>query len=296
MKRDRGVKGSGREILTYGAEAVIYWDQFSDGTDCCVKEIERIPNIHISSLKGGEQVQERAYKKKREHLSNEWSVWNEIYEENAPLVKFYDFQVSNLMGIETKCDLIMEYIPGDDLGDRKYVNSLDFSDKIDFLLQTARAIDYIHERGYLHFDIKPHNTMVTERQVKLIDLGTALPKGDAIYEGKGGTPLFRPYEQYIGSLRKDERTDIFSFGATIDWMFGGNGVSESLREFFQDTAKKKKDLSNEEDPAVEIRRGKIPDKDLEEMVVNFTRIGINRRPKSFKPLIGELERIYNKHS
>src|SRR5262245_11850404 len=48
--------------------------------------------------------------------------------------------------------------------------------RIEYLVQTAEAIGYLHSQGYLHRDICPRNIMVTrEGVVKLIDLGVAIP-------------------------------------------------------------------------------------------------------------------------
>ena len=81
------------------------------------------------------------------------------------------------------------------------------------LLGLASALDHVHERGFLHLDLKPENVMVTpEGAPKLIDFDLAVPKGQGRPRRRvAGTPVYLAPEQI---LRRpiDERTDIYTFG------------------------------------------------------------------------------------
>ena len=74
--------------------------------------------------------------------------------------------------------LVTEYVPGTDL--RKLVREpgdggrLSESDAAQIVMQAAIALDYVHESGMVHRDVKPGNLLVTrDGTTKLSDLGLA---------------------------------------------------------------------------------------------------------------------------
>jgi len=83
--------------------------------------------------------------------------------------------------------------------------------------QIAEALAHMHEKGFVHADMKPTNVLITDDdRVKVIDLGQACPIG-TIKKRIQGTPGYMAPEQ---ALREaiDERTDIFNFGAMMYWV------------------------------------------------------------------------------
>jgi serine/threonine protein kinase len=67
--------------------------------------------------------------------------------------------------------------------------------------QLLLAVKVVHEAGYIHRDIKPHNILKARsgRSIicKLCDFGTALPKSQSpANEGEEGTPAYIPPERY----------------------------------------------------------------------------------------------------
>jgi len=88
---------------------------------------------------------------------------------------------------------------------------------LDIFVQVARALAHMHERGFIHADLKPTNIMVDDRgTVKLIDLGQACQIG-AVKKRIQGTPGYMAPEQ----AHRDaitERTDVYNFGATMYWI------------------------------------------------------------------------------
>ncbi|MEM8711050.1 MAG: serine/threonine-protein kinase, partial [Planctomycetota bacterium] len=73
--------------------------------------------------------------------------------------------------------LALELIDGVELFAYVTSNELDLRERVELLVQAAEAIEYSHERGVIHRDLKPDNLLVVETlagpRVKLIDFGIA---------------------------------------------------------------------------------------------------------------------------
>jgi len=71
--------------------------------------------------------------------------------------------------------IVMEYVRGRPLSDLIPPAGMDPKRLLEILRPLGSAIDYAHEHGVVHRDVKPANILIgEERQVKLVDLGTAI--------------------------------------------------------------------------------------------------------------------------
>ncbi|MBK6315085.1 MAG: SUMF1/EgtB/PvdO family nonheme iron enzyme [Blastocatellia bacterium] len=119
--------------------------------------------------------------------------------------------------------LVMEYVPGEDLGTELVRRGMPFPVECVALWadRLLDAVSYLHSRTppVIHRDIKPQNVRLTlEGEIVLLDFG--LSKGSVgVHATVGssvvaGTPNYAPPEQ-LGGRGTDERSDLYSLAATI---------------------------------------------------------------------------------
>jgi tetratricopeptide (TPR) repeat protein len=93
----------------------------------------------------------------------------------------------------------------------------------ELLVQTLRAIAYLHRHGIIHRDLKPDNIIVVGAQVKVLDFGLstsrqAIARNEA---GWGGTVYYMAPEVLRGGP-SSERSDLYSFGMVALELLSGS--------------------------------------------------------------------------
>jgi eukaryotic-like serine/threonine-protein kinase len=132
--------------------------------------------------------------------------------------------------------LVMEFIPGDDLG-RMLEQGRTFApaEVLRWADQLLDALEYLHglDPPVLHRDIKPANLKhISPGQIVLLDFGLA--KGSAGQMTRTGSqsvlaysPNYSPLEQMQGA-GTDERSDLYSLGATLYHLLTGVKPPDAL--------------------------------------------------------------------
>ena len=113
--------------------------------------------------------------------------------------------------------LVQEFLSGEDL-DRKIKRNefVPLPEKILWLVQIARGLEFAHARGIVHRDIKPANIRILDDgTAKILDFGIAKLAHQTSHLTQAGitlgTAAYLAPEQIRGEA-VDARTDIFSFG------------------------------------------------------------------------------------
>lgn len=123
--------------------------------------------------------------------------------------------------------LVFEFLAGEPLSERLSREELSLNETVEYAVQIADALDYAHELGVIHLDLKPSNIMLMRSGAKLLDFGVAeLRYPDTPASSEAPKPKDEPQGRIPGTLgymapeqleggRTDARTDIFAFGAVL---------------------------------------------------------------------------------
>ncbi len=122
--------------------------------------------------------------------------------------------------------LVMEYVEGKPLSE--YVSPAGVNEQFFFRVaeQLLETLEYLHtdRMPMLHLDVKPSNILIhSNGSLTLLDLGAAMPvraDGNQM-QGCFGTPGYAAPEQFDRQGKADERTDLYSFGATMFFLLTG---------------------------------------------------------------------------
>ena len=155
----------------------------------------------------------------RQFLFHEAEVGLKLHHKNV-------MRVVHLIRSKDNPYMVMEYFPGGNLEVRLQLKQELIKENAHWIIeQAATGLAFIHDKGWVHRDVKPANILVnSSAEVKIIDF--ALSKRITrrrglfarIFKRRGqktqGTRSYMSPEQIVNDYL-DERADVYSFGATF---------------------------------------------------------------------------------
>jgi len=141
--------------------------------------------------------------------------------------------------------ILMELLEGESLAEHlSRVGRLTLSQTAQVLLQAFEGLRALHERGFIHRDLKPGNIFLartgtgdTAIQVKLLDLGLVKALGLAaagletstltVSGMVVGTPQYMAPEQILGESDIDRQADVFAAGVVLFECLTGTRPTEA---------------------------------------------------------------------
>lgn len=133
--------------------------------------------------------------------------------QHPSIVAIYD-----LVTIETRPYLVMEYIEGESLAQRLQYGPLSEAQARSIGVQAANALAYMHARHFVHGDIKPANILLdADGRLHLTDFGAArsihtLTPAE-VDEVRGTLPYLAP--EVIAGEPQSPASDLFALGVTL---------------------------------------------------------------------------------
>jgi eukaryotic-like serine/threonine-protein kinase len=124
----------------------------------------------------------------------------------------------NAFYYEGQLVMVMELVRGQTLRAKSVHTRIPVPQVLQYTRQILCALEYAHQRGIVHRDVKPTNIMLTEEdQVKLVDFGIAISDRSADLTAPGymvGSISYMSPEQIAGD-KATVRSDLYAVGVTL---------------------------------------------------------------------------------
>jgi hypothetical protein len=115
--------------------------------------------------------------------------------------------------------LVLDFVDGTTLADiiDEHPTGMPEKRALDVLLDILKGLNYAHEHGVLHCDVKPANVLVDrEQRVRVTDFGIARDMAESSqHVGVAGTPEYMSPEQVDDPGNVGHRADVYAAGVVL---------------------------------------------------------------------------------
>jgi CHASE2 domain-containing sensor protein/predicted Ser/Thr protein kinase len=215
------------ELIGRGGMGTVY-----KGMDPILDRLVALKTIRLDFATSAEEISEL-----KERLVREAKAAGKLSHPN--IVTIYD--VGEQEGVQY---IAMEYLSGYTLESFiKKKKELNYKIVAKIIMQVCAALNYAHQKGIVHRDVKPANIMLLEDfTVKVMDFGIARLVTSSLTQSNValGTPHYISPEQLEGKPA-DKRSDIFSLGVVIyefltgQKPFKGESISSLMYDILNNT-------------------------------------------------------------
>ncbi|MFI4883407.1 MAG: serine/threonine-protein kinase [Phycisphaerales bacterium JB064] len=155
--------------------------------------------------------------------------------------------------------------------------------------QVASALAHMHERGFVHADMKPNNVVVSpDGVVKIIDLGQSCATG-TVKPRIQGTPDYIAPEQ-VHRRAITPKTDIYNLGATMYAVLTGKRVPTALADENSLLGSLDDSMIEKPTPAIELNARIHPK--LNELIMACVEVDPAKRPDSMSYVADRLNLVH----
>ena len=188
-------------------------DRLGEGAASVVYAVADAKTRQVLALK---HVIKRGDKDQRfiDQLEQEYKVGSKLSHPNIRAIHRYATNKKGWVGDVTDAALVMELIDSATLDSEHRPKAAQIAR---YFAQAARGLGHMHQRGFVHADMKPSNMMVNDDgAVKVIDLGQACPVGTKKVRVQGTPGYIAPEQAFKEAITPS--TDVYNLGATLHWV------------------------------------------------------------------------------
>lgn len=260
--------------LGQGAASTVYLAQ-----DPKTKQIWALKHVHRSTEKDDRFL---------EQAVGEYEVASKLdHEAIRKIPKIFKTR-AKLFTLLTDVMLVMEFTDGVSMDKRRPKT---YEEAVEIFHQVASAMKHMHERGFVHADMKPNNVMVSPGPVaKIIDLGQSCAT-NAVKERIQGTPDYMAPEQSVKNQPITPLTDIYNLGATMYWVLTKRAVPTAMNQSGENSLLGKMDVSMIPKPPAVSELDPNCHPKLNELIMHCVELDPNDRPESMGYVCDRLQLI-----